>query len=71
MKAKSQSRQTLLDEEKMSRKDDRVTFNITYYSTFKSIRNILAEFHILLPPDEQHRKVFTDILRMGFINGKI
>ena len=54
----------------MSRNDERVTFNITYYPVFKNIRNILEELHILLAPDEQHSKVFTDIPRMGFKNGK-
>ena len=54
----------------MSRNDDRVTFNITYYPVFKNIRIVLEELHILLAPDEQHRKVFTDIPRIGFKNGK-
>ena len=54
----------------MSRNDERVTFNITYYPVFKNIRNILEELHILLVPDEQHRKVFTNIPRIGFKNGK-
>ena len=40
----------------MSRNDDRVTFNITYYPVFKN-RNILDEMHFLLVPDEHHRKV--------------
>ena len=70
LKARSQSRETLLNKEKMSRNDDRVTFNITYYPVFKNIRILLEELHILLAPDEQHRKVFTDIPRIGLKNGK-
>ena len=58
VKARSQSRKTLLDKEKMSRNDERVTFNITYYPVFKNIRNILEEFHVLLAPGEQERKRF-------------
>ena len=54
----------------MSRNGERVTLNITYYPVFKKIRNILEELHVLLAPDEQHRKVFTDIPRIGFKNGK-
>ena len=54
----------------MSRNDDRVTFNITYYPVFKNIIILLKELHILLAPDEQHRKVFIDIIRLGFKNGK-
>ena len=52
-KSRSQSRETLLDKEEMSRNDDRVTFSITYYQVFKNIRNILEELHIILSPDEQ------------------
>ena len=70
LKARSQSRETLLDKEKMLRNGERVTFNITYYPVFKNIRNILEELHILLAPDKQHRKVFTDIPRIGFKNGR-
>ena len=70
LKARSQSRETLLNQEKMSRNDDRVTFNITYYPVFKDFRIVLKELHILLAPDEQHRNVFTDIPRIGFKNGK-
>ena len=69
LNARSQSRETLLDKEKRSRNDDRVTFNITYYPVFKNIRIVLEELHILLAPDEQHRKVFADIPRIGFKNG--
>ena len=70
LKARSQSRETLLDKEKMSRRYDRVTFNIMYYPVFKNIKNISEELHILLALDEQHRKVFTDIPRIGFKNSK-
>ena len=65
LKASSQSSETLLDKEKMSKNDGRVTFNINYYPVFKNIRNIFDELHILLAPDEQHKKVFTDIPRIG------
>ena len=62
LKAKSQPRETLLDKGKRSGNDYRVTFNITYYPVFKNIRIV---------SDEQHRKVFTDIPRIGFKSGKI
>ena len=55
LKARNKSRETLLNKEKMSRNDNRVTFNITYYPFFKNIRIALEELHILLAPDEQHR----------------
>ena len=55
LKARSQSRENLLNKEKMSRNDNRFTFNITYYPFFKNITIVLKELHILLVPDEQHR----------------
>ena len=70
LKARSQFKETTLDKEKMSRNDDRITFNITYYPVFKNIRIILEELHISLTPDEQHSKVFTDIPRIDFKNDK-
>ena len=63
------SRETLLDKEKMSRNDDRVTFNINILC-LKNIRIILKKFNILLASEEQHRKVLTDIPRIGFKNGE-
>ena len=35
LKARSQSRETLVNKEKISRNDDRVTFNIMYYPVLK------------------------------------
>ena len=37
----------------MSRNDDRVDFNITYYPVLKNFRILLEELDILLVPDEQ------------------
>ena len=48
----------------------KLTFNITYYPNFQNVRNILQELHILLTPDQGHRKVFQDIPVVGFCNGK-
>ena len=48
----------------------KLTFNITYYPNFQNVRNILQELHILLTPDQGHRKVFQDIPVAGFCNGK-
>ena len=53
----------------MSRKDDRVTFNINILC-LKNIRIIFKKFNILLASEEQHRKVLTDIPRIGFKNGE-
>ena len=47
----------------------KLTFNITYYPVFQNVRNILQELHILLTPDQEHKKVFRGILVVGFRNG--
>ena len=44
--------------------------SILYIYPVSKNRNILEELHILLAPDEQHQKVFTDIPRISFKNGK-
>ena len=36
----------------------------------KNVRNISQELHILLTPDKEHKKVFQDILVVGFRNRK-
>ena len=46
----------------------KLTFNITFYP-FKA-GNILQEIHILLMPDEEHKKVFQDTNIVGFLNDK-
>ena len=66
LKGRTQAREFILDKEKLSRNDDRVTCNIMYYPVFKNIRNILEQLHILFARDEQHRKVFKDIF---FLSG--
>ena len=45
----------------------KLTFNITYYPVFKNVRNILQELHILLTPDQEHKKVFQDFPVAGFL----
>ena len=34
----------------------KLTFNITYYPVFQNVRSILQELHILLTPDQEHKK---------------
>lgn len=51
--------------EKME-KERIITFNITYYPAQK----LLSKIHLLLIPNEEHRKVFFDIPTVGFKRGK-
>ena len=40
--------------------EQKLTFNITYYSAFQSVSNILQELLLLLVLDRDHKKVFLD-----------
>ena len=64
------SRESLLKKVKSKADQNKLTFINTYYLVFQNVRNILQELRILLTPDKDHKKVFQDILVVGFRNGK-
>ena len=70
LRAREHFRESLLEKVKIESDQNKLTFNITYYPVFQNVRNILQELHILLTPDKEHKKVFLDILVVGFRNGK-
>ena len=70
LRAREHSRESLLEKVKSESDQKKLTFNITYYSVFQNVRNILQEFYILLASDQEHKKVFQDILVVGFRIGK-
>ena len=70
LRAREHSRESLLEKVKSESNQRKLTFNITYYPVFQNVRNILQELHILLTPDQEHKKVFQDIPVVGFRNGK-
>ena len=70
LRAREHSRKSLLEKVKSESDQKKLTFNITYYPVFQNVRNILQELHILLTPDQEHKKVFRGILVVGFRNGK-
>ena len=63
-------RDDLLNRERTVREKTQVTFNLTYYSCFKNVRKILKELHLLLTPDQAHKKVFSEVSNIGFKNAK-
>jgi len=69
LEARKFSRNELLDKVKIKR-DPFLTFNITYHPAYAKIKNVLSKIHILLSPDEGHRKVFPQVPVIGFRNGK-
>ena len=70
LRAREYSRKDLLEREKAETSEPKLTLNITYYPVFQNIRNILQELHLLLAPDKEHKKVFPNVLVVGFRNGK-
>ena len=52
------SRNYLLDMGPMKKKQ-KMTLNITYHPALKNVGNIFNEIHLLLAPNEEHRKVFS------------
>ena len=71
LRAREHSRESLLEKVKSESDQKKMTFNITCYRVFQNVRYIVQELHIPLTPDQEHKKVFQDILVVGFRNGKI
>ena len=55
---------------KSTLKEEKLTFNITYYPVFQNIRNILQELHLLVTPDKESKMVFSNVPVEVFRNGK-
>ena len=64
-------RDDLLNRERTVQEKAQVIFNLTYYSVFKDVREILKELHLLLTPDKAHEKVFSEVSIVGFKNAKL
>ena len=43
---------------------------MTYFPGFKDVRKILKDLHLLLTPDQAHKKVFSEVPIIGFKNAK-
>ena len=63
-------RDGLLNRERTFQEKTQVTFNLNYYPVFKDARKILKELHLLLTPDQAHKRVFSEVLIIGFKNAK-
>ena len=62
LKAREYSRNDLLEREKPQMSEQKLTFNITYYSDFQNVRTIMEELHILLTPNKEHKRLFPNVL---------
>ena len=59
-----------MNREKTLQEKTQVAFNLTYYLVFKDVRTILKELHLLLTPDQAHKRVFSEVPIIGFKNAK-
>ena len=60
----------MLEKELNHQKKNKLTFNITYYPAFQNTKTTLEEFQILLAPNKEHQKVFSNVPIVGFRNEK-
>ena len=70
LRAREQSRESLLKRVKSESYKKKLTFNTIFYPVFQNVRNSLQEVHILLTPDQEHKKVLQDIPSAWFRNCK-
>ena len=70
LKARDESRDSLLERGNTRTSESKRTFNTTYYPAFQNVRSILEELQILLAPDEVQKEVFPEVPIVGFGNGK-
>ena len=64
-------RDDLLNRERTLQGKAQVIFNLTYYPVFKDVRKILKELHLLLTPDQAHKKVLSEVTIIGFKKGSL
>ena len=70
LKARGESRRSLLEEGNTKTTESELTFHITYYPAFQNVRSILEELLILLVPYKEHKKVFPEVPIVEFRDGK-
>ena len=70
LRGRAFNRNFLLNKETNMSKSNIITLNITYHPAFARIRDILSKIHLLLTPNDEHRKVFPDIPLVGFKRAK-
>ena len=68
LRAREHSRNDLLEREKQQMSEQKLTFSITYYAAFQNVGAIMEELHMLLSPNKEHKKVFPNVLVLGFRN---
>ena len=57
LKARAESKDSVLERGNTRTSESKLTFNITYYPAFQNVRSILEGLQILLAPDKERKKV--------------
>ena len=65
LRVREHSKKDILEREKTETADQELTFNKTYYPVFQDVSIILQGLHLLLAPDKEHKKAFSDIAIFG------
>ena len=70
LKARGESRDSLLKGKNNRTSERKLTFSATYYPAFQNVRSMFKELQIFLAPGKEHKKVFPEVTIVGFRNGK-
>ena len=70
MKARKFTRKDVVNQESKTKGRNKLVFNFTYHPAYSKLKHILSNINLLLTPDAQHRKVFPEVLIVGFKRGK-
>ena len=70
LRARKFKRTDLLEEKVKEVNDPKLVLNITYHPAFSKIKDILSRIHLLLTPNEEYKRVFSNIPVIGFKRGK-
>ena len=70
LKTRKYRRTELLYNQREEVHKNKLVFNITYYSIFSNLKNILSKIYLPLTPDREYSKVFENVPVIGFKKGK-
>ena len=65
LRARKLKRDDLLDRAPI-KKDSKLVLNVTYHPSHSKVKNVLSDIHLLLTPNEEHRRVFHNVPIVGF-----
>ena len=70
LKARTHKRKGPLNNMKDKRNDYQLVFKITYHPNFSKLKDTMSFLHLLLTPDQEHRKVFHKVPIVSFRRAK-